>query len=114
MATTMSGTIKRLVSDKGFGFIAAGDGFETTPAATAAFGAIDVNDHVPNFTRGMIEAAVELAVNNETTSDSCADENADYATRFGFELDDVNAQNGDVAVVFDEDRHAQLFFEILL
>ena len=28
MATTMSGTIKRLVSDKGFGFIAAGDGNE--------------------------------------------------------------------------------------
>jgi cold shock protein len=28
MATTMNGTIKRLVSDKGFGFIAAGDGNE--------------------------------------------------------------------------------------
>jgi len=28
MATKMSGTIKRLVSDKGFGFIAAGDGNE--------------------------------------------------------------------------------------
>ena len=28
MATTMTGTIKRLVSDKGFGFIAAGDGNE--------------------------------------------------------------------------------------
>src|SRR5579862_7951095 len=28
MATTMNGTIKRLVGDKGFGFIAAGDGNE--------------------------------------------------------------------------------------
>ena len=28
MATTMNGTIKRLVSDKGFGFIAASDGNE--------------------------------------------------------------------------------------
>ena len=28
MAQTMTGTIKRLVSDKGFGFIAAGDGNE--------------------------------------------------------------------------------------
>jgi cold shock protein len=28
MATTMTGTIKRLVSDKGFGFIAAEDGVE--------------------------------------------------------------------------------------
>lgn len=28
MATTMNGTIKRMVSDKGFGFIAASDGNE--------------------------------------------------------------------------------------
>jgi len=28
MASTMTGTIKKIVSDKGFGFIAAGDGNE--------------------------------------------------------------------------------------
>jgi cold shock protein len=41
MAASMTGTIKRLVSDKGFGFILAGDGaeyfFHSSACATAPF-----------------------------------------------------------------------------
>ena len=41
---------------------AAGQGLEATFVAAAAFGAIDVQDHVSDFPGGMVEAAVKVAV----------------------------------------------------
>ena len=47
-------------------------------------------------------------------ADAGADEDADEVLGFGFEFGDVDAEGGDVAVVLDEHRHAELLFEVLL
>src|ERR1019366_1447788 len=93
---------------------AAGQRLETAFVAAAAFGAVDVQDHVADLAGGVVEAAVEFAVDDHAAPNAGADEDADEALGFAFEFGDVDAQRADVAVVFNEHRHAELLFQVFL
>src|SRR5436305_4961868 len=55
---------------------AAGQGFETAVVSAGAFGSVDVNDHVPDLASSPIKAGMELTIQDETSANACADENA--------------------------------------
>ena len=82
--------------------------------AAAAFGAIDVDDHVADFAGGVIEPGIKFAIDDQPAANAGANENADDIFGFAFQLGLMNAQNGNVAVVLDEDRNAQLLLQLLL
>src|SRR5262245_49189074 len=60
---------------------AAGHRLETPFVPAAALRPVDVNDHVADLARGVIEAAVKLAVHNQSAADARAYKNADHAPR---------------------------------
>src|ERR1039458_9757653 len=106
------------VFDAGFDLLkdggAAGQRLKTAFVAAAALGAVDVEHHVTDLPGGVVESAVKVAVDDEAAADAGADEDADEALGLAFELDDVDAQRADVAVVFDEYRHAEKLLQVLL
>ena len=73
---------------------AAGEGLEAAFVAAAAFGAVDVQDHVADLAGGVVEAAVEVAVDDQAAADAGADEDADEALGLGLEFGDMDAQRG--------------------
>lgn len=91
---------------------AGGEGFEATAVAAAAFGSADLEDHVTDFAGGAVEAGVEVAVEDEAAADAGAEEDADQVARFAAQFDGMNAEGADIAIVLDEDRDTEVFFEV--
>src|SRR5439155_26623724 len=93
---------------------AAGQRLETAAIAAAAFGTININDHVADLACCMIEAVVKLAVDDQAAADAGAYENSDHILRLALQFGDVHSQHADIGVVFNEDRDVQLLLQIFL
>ena len=74
---------------------------ETAIVSAGAPGAINVDDHVPNFTSGTIQARMKLAIQDQPRADAGADENANEITRLGFQFSMMNADGANIRIIFD-------------
>src|SRR5258706_8988441 len=93
---------------------ATGQSFEAALVATAALGAIYINDHMADFARGMVESTVEVAIDDKAAANSSSHKDSGHMARFGFEFGDMDTEYGNIGVVFHKHRHAKLLLEFLL
>ena len=86
---------------------AAGQRLEAAFIAAAAFGSVDVDDHVADLARRAVDAGVGLAIDDDARADAGAEEDADemFGLRLQLRLED--AERVQLAVVLHEHRHVE-------